>query len=556
MSSPITLPVKHLIYSRVESEYSPRRRAGYQVVYHSPELTAEVPEIEKRVQCFQSSDQDRLQFFTTSTGNVVLSRTSPIVEPDRTIIDRNLRPGAFITQAYVLTPATFSRVENDPFAILDASDLFNLSDESEFIARVPSLAANPPSPEIMVEYSPRNIEPDEEHWSQTELAKLWQVTIDAAGFTEQKQSLMLLGDDDHETMVDMLRLLHQLLDRNNRLPCTFDTFVDGCQPLPGLYWAVIGTKRVTTPGFVRVRFDKYVVELKSAPDPKATHYTRWLRHSWQQSGKLSAVVAKVVTAQIASASFAEGMPLPSQLTSPEFTMSDQALLADVLNQVIAANAEEYTLRLNTIIAAALTPPVAGLFVPALDDYLSIVERFNATASNTIAPTLLADAVYNWLVTVKPPIKSWKPLLALGESADHVPLRLLATIKHSHGTVIRRLPLSIQSHISSQSETPRYVLLSMLSEQPSETQMHVIETLYQADRVQGRAIVNTLFGARIPRRHAAANHHHRRRTGCRSVGELLFPERRLSRGELQLRKRRARTASPRTTRPRTSRCHAP
>ncbi len=46
------IPIHHVIFTRVERNYSPRNASGYQVVYQSRALVREAAQIEKRLQCF------------------------------------------------------------------------------------------------------------------------------------------------------------------------------------------------------------------------------------------------------------------------------------------------------------------------------------------------------------------------------------------------------------------------------------------------------------------------------------------------------------------------
>ncbi len=92
-----TILIDHFLYGRVEGEYSPRRRSGFQTIY-SPEGTdpSDIEALEKRLLCFQPdrSNRIRLQFFTHN--RLVIVGHTCRVEPHLEIIDRNGRTGAFI----------------------------------------------------------------------------------------------------------------------------------------------------------------------------------------------------------------------------------------------------------------------------------------------------------------------------------------------------------------------------------------------------------------------------------------------------------------------------
>src|SRR5437879_5945341 len=115
--------VQHVIFTRVERVYSPRRTSGYQIVYQSDSLGSETLQIEKRLQCFQPHSQsiERYQFFWTENEQAVLARSIPLFRPDPEIIDREQRD-AFLAHALVLNKKAFTLVKNDPFAVFAAAE--------------------------------------------------------------------------------------------------------------------------------------------------------------------------------------------------------------------------------------------------------------------------------------------------------------------------------------------------------------------------------------------------------------------------------------------------
>lgn len=461
----VRLPVKNLLYSRVESAYSPRRRAGYQIVYQSAGIEKEAAEIEKRVQCFQAGDgAERLQFFATSTGNYVVTRTLPIETPDPVIIDSSRRPGPFVTQAYILDAAAFRKIGNDPFVLFEDSGLFDLVDEEAFTQRVPTLAVEPIPETISVNVERRTEQPDPD-WRDEELAKLWNLALGAAEWTGRKQTLLFSGAQDSQVMTDMLRLLFQVLEPADRLACTFSTLIDECVPAPGTYWAAVAVgKRVSGAGFVGVRFDTYQVEASGIPDPKVTHYVRWLRDSWQRSRKLSDVVTKVPTAQIASESFALGNPLPTA----------EALDGQVIRELIQTNQEEMHPRLIEVLNATLTKPVAKSFMPVLERFLDVRDEFNAISTGSIPASAAAASVYQWLLGEKPDLKDWKAVEKVGKAGGHLGLQIIAHLFDARGWMGQ-----MQDFVNKNRVSERKDLLEQLSHLPEADQKQLIRELRQA-----------------------------------------------------------------------------
>lgn len=410
------LTIQHLIFSRVEAEYSPNQRSGYQIVFQSPGLEGDGPSIEKRIQCFQYNGEEieRFQYFHTDSGRVVVARTVPILDPDPNIIDRNRRPGAFITHCCVLTKEEFSRVGNDPFAFFLNRHLF--TDDVETMV---SYHTRPPEARVTVRRR-QNLGAVVDEWPETELLKLHTLCRQAATLTAQKkQSLFLLGEP--ETVFDILSFLLYAIEKPERLHCTLSNYVDGCTPTPGTYWAVGGTKQIANANFITIDLDKRRVDYKESPsDPKVSHYGMWLRHSLQSSRKLSDVVSEMYTAQAIAEAFAANQPLPDEPFSP-------SALAGFRN----VNQGMFETALLEALIQYLEPAVAHAFAPEADSYLDNVKVFNAAATRKFDGLLLADAIYRWLLTAKPEIKNWNHMRKYAEQSGHMPLHLLASVK-SHG----------------------------------------------------------------------------------------------------------------------------
>jgi len=270
------LQVRHIIFTRVERAYSPRNTSGYQVVYHSPTLGAEVGQIERTLQCFETGrEHERSQFFWTDRGHAVLTRSVSLLQPDPDVIDAGQRP-AFLAHALVLSREEFENAYNDPFAIFEAAedaDLF-ASDEEQLVAYLQEKA---PSEKLT---TPRRTPARSgyllEGWTAEELWKCFCLAWQAQALKQQSHSLLLLTDDQHE-LYNTLSVMLMLMPPEKRAICTFDTFVDGCYPTAGAFWALGSSKGRSHPGLKPVSLAEQRLDLKGGDDgfldPKALRRT-------------------------------------------------------------------------------------------------------------------------------------------------------------------------------------------------------------------------------------------------------------------------------------------
>jgi hypothetical protein len=259
-----------LFYSRVEAAYSPNRKSGYQIVYQTPDISgAEAREIEVRIKCFEADKTDvRYQFFRLSTGRVALAASQGIDDIDTTITDRTGRRGPFVAHCLVIGAGDFMQIDQDPFVVFEtALDAFVFEPRAMIAIK-----------EEAQDYRVLNLEPfngnvsfedfdfEVGEWTVDEFSKFWYHAADAARMVATKQSLYLLTSDSYETY-ELFRLLFRFLAPAQRLDCAFSTFVDGCVPMPGAYWAVAGTRRSGDPNFWRAQLDRRVVEYRGPTPP-------------------------------------------------------------------------------------------------------------------------------------------------------------------------------------------------------------------------------------------------------------------------------------------------
>ena len=253
------LPVQHLLFTRVESSYSPKQSSGYQVVYQSGGLEAEARQIEKRLQCFDTSQQEneRYQFFWTPKGRAVLAKTLPLASPtSREVIDRWQR-AAFLAHALVLSKEAFASIYNDPFALFDMANSPFVEDDEKLVDYLRGETLNE---QLNVpQRTSRDVSYLLSSWSAEELWKLFAQGMRAEQLKKKGQSLLLLSEET-EDILDLLRLTTLLLPPENRFACTFDTYIETCIPPPGLFWLVSGKRGKNQAGFLPMRLSDQALE--------------------------------------------------------------------------------------------------------------------------------------------------------------------------------------------------------------------------------------------------------------------------------------------------------
>lgn len=261
----VSIVIDELFYSRVEAHYSPQGRSGYQVVYKTSGLsTQDEREIESRIRCFEAEAVSaRYQYFALSGGRAVIVISQEITDVDTTITDRTGRRGAFIAHAMVLNNEDFGQLQYNPFFLLESSH-FVLDPHSmvEMVSTKP-----PPRPlDVFVSTEPPslgNFSLDIGDWSKDEFNKLWFHADDAQNMVRRKQSLLLISSDE-TTIFETLRLLFSFLPMSQRSFCTFNTYVDGCVPMPGVYWSVGATRQQSNPSFWQARLDEQRIHYKGS----------------------------------------------------------------------------------------------------------------------------------------------------------------------------------------------------------------------------------------------------------------------------------------------------
>lgn len=269
----VVLSAKQMIFTRVESEYSPQRKSGYQTVYRSNGLSAsDVKTIEKRVQCFQTNDPSlvRRQFFTLESGQVVLTH-SITIESHPQIVDKNRRGGVFLAHCLIFNQNEFELAHNNPFKIFEA---FRFLDNAEAMVEQFNQSEGRES-ECRIKLNKDSRPSGGERWSSAEAIKLVAFAEQAAALKAKPQSLFFYGST--EDIDQALRALFSLALKKTRLACTFDTHIEQCVTRPGLYWAVGAPSR---PGRSYILINAALRQVEdSAPGLDMNNmYLAWLQH--------------------------------------------------------------------------------------------------------------------------------------------------------------------------------------------------------------------------------------------------------------------------------------
>jgi hypothetical protein len=224
-----------LIFTRVEAAYSPMRKDGFQVVYQSAGLSAQVvsvlEEMVKGYDIFPVSAQTpvRWQYMCVEKETFVVTRSAMlpmhklILDPDREV---------FLAHALVFTKAQFAAMKNQPFSVIDQFPV--LQNAEALVAEYQQAEGREKQVLIEVEREadPLAATPGLEPLAVNLLGYAYQ----ARSLSEQQRSLFIPGSP--EEIMDVLRLGLTLAPPEYRVNCSFDTHIHGRKFPQGYFWAV------------------------------------------------------------------------------------------------------------------------------------------------------------------------------------------------------------------------------------------------------------------------------------------------------------------------------
>jgi hypothetical protein len=227
-----------LVFTRVEPAYSPKAREGYQIVWSSPSLVAEVvAEIESRIRCFVPAQgrERRLQFSALRAGGYFVARTEQI-RTNRSICDRHGRPG-FLVQAGWVKEEEFAKLGYDPFPLLAAfpSDV-EIDDLVATFGRATGVAT-----ELDIEVGEGDYEGLTTGASIERTAAL-ALTGEILAFADPPVSSRFFLRGENSNVESVLRMVHAFLPSHLRRICSFDTHIDGCLLADATYLFLAGQR--------------------------------------------------------------------------------------------------------------------------------------------------------------------------------------------------------------------------------------------------------------------------------------------------------------------------
>lgn len=296
----VTICATQLIYTRVETNFSPTNKAGFQTFYKSNPLSSDdVAAIERRVQCFQPYDPAplRRQFFMLNNGKAVVSSSTQI-EAHPEITDKSKRKGAFIAHCLILDKNEFDSINRNPFAIFDNYQF--ITDAEDMVKKFKETGEDRSIERIEL---PQEIITPPCHWNGSEIRKLLLLATQAEEISKERKSVFLFGPESE--INGTLRTIFHLIPLYQKTLCTFDTCIDGCSVQTGDFWAVGTTRQQGGSAYINVNTEAHrvtgrVQELSENED----FYWKWL-NTITTDDSFESAIEIAPTVQILSTAFTE-----------------------------------------------------------------------------------------------------------------------------------------------------------------------------------------------------------------------------------------------------------
>lgn len=407
------IQINHVIFSRVESQYSPKNESGFQVALSSKNISVEdVSAIEKRVKCFNydmNMETIRYQFFWTPTKQAAIVKSTP-VKGHTEIIDRYGRDGAFIAHAILLSENDFSSIQNDPFSVFEGADKLFASTPEQLRSYVKKTL-----PPKSLDLNLRKNVIVHNHFSTTEWGLLFDIGSNASEkFTKQNRSLFLKSAHSEERK-NFLSAIIFLVESKDRIHCTFDTHVETCEPMSGDYWAIGGSSTNTSDYVITDLSQIKFKILHQGIERKKTLYANWLTNQIQQIRNPLMLFEKIHSGQV----------LTLALTSGE-QVSKLDADSEIIQTFWETNKKELDLRLKE--AIDVHPDLQDLktFLPYIKKHFSDHFLIKTIAQGSISSKNLALCLFSWLIERNPKTSKWKNILKFGITSNHLGIQLLAS----------------------------------------------------------------------------------------------------------------------------------
>ena len=406
------LQAAQFIYTRVEPNYSPVDRSGYQIVHKPQGLSSQdVSAAEQRVQCYRPGDQSvvRYQFFPLPSGALALVR-SKVIPTDPVINDKDGRSGVFMAHGLIFSPDDLRLADFQPFLIFDR---FRFVDSAEEMVREFGQATGR-SPIAQVQIEANRTTPTT-MWRGEEIRRLVALAAQAKQLTASGRSVQLVGRPIE--IDEALRITFLLLPRELRPLCSFDTCVEGCMTLPGLYWAIGSSFRESSGSLIDVdaKNRRLPGPLPGSVEPDDLYFA-WLGRALALDS-ISTVLERAPAIQHVASSFTEGTELDQ-------TQSDDEAIQEFL--------ELHESRVHRAFQEALCKVVgerlAGQWQDDLWNRWPPRTRL-ATASQRVPLEALSAYAGDWLQYLRPdlPDGDWKRLQNLARASNDALLLFLSSV---------------------------------------------------------------------------------------------------------------------------------
>jgi hypothetical protein len=268
----MNISVRQHIFANVPKEQSPRRRRGFQTLYHSAGLTPdEVLLLEERAQYFyEDSAPVKYQFHALPDGQAVVTQTVAVPEPDE-----YGRKGRYLAHSLILSAEAFRQMAFCPMPLLVARHF--VADMAAAVAAGDRARGELPPKTVTVPdidtWSAQTIE-WARRWPTAELEPLARLGWRAAALRAQRQAVELAGDT--VAMLQALSVCFLLCPPTKRPALTFDTYAYRCdwgRDWP--FWAWGGLR--DTPAETLYRVDGAARRVHGRlPDQDDTPFERWI----------------------------------------------------------------------------------------------------------------------------------------------------------------------------------------------------------------------------------------------------------------------------------------
>jgi len=394
INSPNIQP-SQLIYTRVETAYSPKGAGGFQTYYASPSMSGQtIRFIEDRVNNFDTRDPNihRIQFFRLENGDAVITHTQA-VDTDIKILDSAGRSGIFIAHCLIFPKADFQKIYNDPFWVLDQSVKF-VDNAQTMIQEYDFSVAKEQPILIPIPSSQTGLPSGFGEWTENlcELAQLGEyLHLLMAKPVTENDKILLYGTQD--TILDCLRTLFFLTPPPKRLACSFDTHIPKSN-FPAESFSIIGSPDRKGSAGVVVNTETHQVNFSRSTPVNTNLYLRWLQNKPNLDVNAG---LKVVTFQEWGFAF-------SNHSAPNMSR----LLNESSLEFFSQNIEVVKTNLLIALRKVFSAEFAQIFTQFLVNFVLQQEKYvndimTFAATGALDAKICSEIARRWLVDLSPDI---------------------------------------------------------------------------------------------------------------------------------------------------------